>query len=313
MNLNAHKFLSILLIYFFIIYPSNPVFANSISDFNNQNFGTLQIISNPEEAIIYVEGEYIGTTPKSIELNPGKYHIRLVLAESPLYYEEIIEILEDEVIEISVDFCSLAYNRAKEENDIESLKKFIDEFPYCAEVNEAERLICSLVFEEAEREGTIDSYEKYINDFPGCYDYIVEAEKRVNAMKKTIGEELLGEAEKERRRISWWKYEASKRKAAYVRNAGITVILASVILAGLASSEELSEYEDDLIKTARICLGIGAGITLAGLIWSWTIPKPSNYSKIIFNIEISPFSKDSNFCKLQSKNLRICFAYKICL
>ncbi len=307
MNINVYKSLIILLSCLLIVNPSNTILAYSLFSSNNQNTAAIQINSIPEEAIIYVDGEYIGTTPLLIDIEPGEHHIRVVLKESPLYYEKKITILENEKAEIEVDFCSLAYSKIEDKNNIEGLKAYIEDFPTCAQAEEAKMVVCSLAFEEAENEGTVESYERFIEEYPDCFELISKAENRIKLM---IGEQFLDKSEEEWEE-SWQAYKASKRKARKVGYSGLAIIAGAIGLMYISEKPEYEGYREDLQTVAKMSFWIGTGVSIVGFLWSLAITKPADTDNLILKMDSSPFSKDFTFCRLQNKNIRIYLGYKM--
>ena len=305
--MKAYKSLIIILSCLLIVYPSNTILAYSLFSFNNQNIAVIQINSIPEEAIIYMDGEYIGTTPLLIDIEPGEHHIRLVLQGSPLYYEKKVTILENEKAEIEVDFCSLAYSKIEDKNNIESLKAYIKDFPTCTQAEEAKMVVCPLAFAEAENEGTVESYERFIDEYPYCIEQITKAENRIKLM---IGEQFLDKSEEEWGE-SWQKYKASKRRALKVGYSGLAIIAGAVGLMYISEKPEYEGYREDLQTVAKISFWIGTSVSIVGFLWSLAITKPSNTDNIILKMDSSPFSKDFTFCRLENKSIRIYLGYKM--
>jgi hypothetical protein len=307
MKVNAYKSLILTLCCLLIIYPSYTVSAYSLNNSDGQNTATIQIGSIPEEAIIYIDGDYIGTTPMLIAIEPGEHHLRVVLQGSPLYYEKKITILENEKAEIEVDFCSLAYSRIEDKNNIESLKAFIEDFPMCEQTEEAKVLICSSAFNEVEQEGTIESYEKFIDEYPDCIEQVNKAEYRIKLIR---GEQYLEQTEDEGKE-NWQQYNASKSKARKVGYSGLAIIAGAVGLAYISEKPEYEEYREDLLTAAKISFWIGTAVSIVGFLWSLAITKPTNTDNIILKIDKSPFSKDFTICKFQNKNIRVYLGYRM--
>jgi serine/threonine protein kinase/outer membrane protein assembly factor BamB len=70
--------------------------------------GTLSVTSTPSDALVYVNGEYKGRTPLSLELPPGSYTIKLT-KQNYLDYETTLTIQAGETKSISASLVPIGY------------------------------------------------------------------------------------------------------------------------------------------------------------------------------------------------------------
>lgn len=181
------------------------------------NGESIHFSSNPEESSLWIDGEFIGTTPNDISLSYGKHSVKL--SNSFSNKEGIIEVTQEGKKKFIYDLRNeneinedLNWNHAVNIDSENGYDKYIADYPAGRYVNQAkEKKIKkkdeeeTIMYNNAVASNFLTYYEKYIDKYPnGKYEQKVN--KVLKELYLTLGDKEYNEKEYGTARTYYNKY-----------------------------------------------------------------------------------------------------------
>jgi hypothetical protein len=170
------------------------------------NGESIHFSSNPGESSLWIDGEFIGSTPNDISLSYGKHSVKLSNLSSNK--EEVIEVSQEGQKEFIYDLRNeyeinedLNWNHAVEINSKNVYDKYIADYPTGRYVNQAKEKNLrkkneeeTILYNNAVASNFLTDYEKYIEKYPnGRYAHKVN--KVLKESYLTLGDKEYNEKE----------------------------------------------------------------------------------------------------------------------